>query len=174
MKIDGYIACICEGNAETAIMDLLLENNKLCFRRQQLIDEKFLRCRKAKDFEKAYLRKEYGEPITVLRILDSRRERFKLSKPYEGKVSVINVITAPEIEILVILSESKYDDFKRKRIKPSEYCKTYLEYPDVKTYKFVNTYFNDVDKLIAAIEEYKRVTQMHSGESLLFDLLETK
>lgn len=93
---------------------------------------------------------------------------------YEGKVSVINVITAPEIEILVILSESKYDDFKRKRIKPSEYCKTYLEYPDVKTYKFVNTYFNDVDKLIAAIEEYKRVTQMHSGESMLFDLLETK
>ena len=36
----------------------------------------------------------------MIRILDSRREEFRLSKAYEQKVDVVNVITAPEIEIL--------------------------------------------------------------------------
>ena len=31
MELEGYVACICEGAAEQAIMDLLLDNNKLKF-----------------------------------------------------------------------------------------------------------------------------------------------
>jgi len=45
------------------------------------------------------------DKISVIRILDSRRENFKLSKAYEHKVDVINVITAPEIEMLIIFNE---------------------------------------------------------------------
>ena len=52
--------------------------------------------------EEKYLRKGFLEKISVIRILDSRRENFKLSKAYEQKVDVINVITAPEIEMLII------------------------------------------------------------------------
>ncbi len=32
-----YIACICEGGAERAIIDLLLDNHKLIFEREELI-----------------------------------------------------------------------------------------------------------------------------------------
>ena len=34
-----YIACICEGGAERAILDLLLDNYKLIFEREDLIEE---------------------------------------------------------------------------------------------------------------------------------------
>ena len=54
----------------------------------------------------------------MLRVLDSRREKFKISKAYEHKIDVINVITAPEIEMLIILNEGKYDAYKRSRKKP--------------------------------------------------------
>ncbi len=54
-----YIACICEGGAERAILDLLLENNKLIFEKENLIEEEILRCRKGKDFEERYLKKVF-------------------------------------------------------------------------------------------------------------------
>lgn len=52
-----YIACICEGGAERAILDLLLDSHKLIFKREELIEEEVLRCRSGKEFEKRYLRK---------------------------------------------------------------------------------------------------------------------
>ena len=53
-----YVACICEGGAERAIIDLLLDNHMLVFDREQLLEEEVLRCRSAKEFEDKYLRKE--------------------------------------------------------------------------------------------------------------------
>ena len=44
MELEEYIACICEGSAEQAIMDLLLENNKLEFSKEQLLEEETIRC----------------------------------------------------------------------------------------------------------------------------------
>lgn len=34
------IACICEGGAEHAIMDILLDNNAIIFSKSDLLDEK--------------------------------------------------------------------------------------------------------------------------------------
>lgn len=34
----SLIACICEGGAETAIMDILLDNNLLIFTREQILE----------------------------------------------------------------------------------------------------------------------------------------
>lgn len=100
MKLSKYVACICEGGAEKTIIELLLDSNSLIFSYDDLLEGEILRCRKARDFETQYLRKYFNEKVTVLRILDSRRERFALSKAYAHKVGVINVVTAPEIEIL--------------------------------------------------------------------------
>ncbi|MFQ8842863.1 MAG: hypothetical protein ACLR8P_20165 [Clostridium fessum] len=36
-----------------------------------------------------------------------------MSKAYEQKIDVVNVITAPEIEMLIIHAEGAYDQFKR-------------------------------------------------------------
>ena len=76
------------------------------------------------------MRKEFEGEITVYRILDSRREKFNLSKAYEDKVDVKNVIKAPEIEKLIICNEGKIKEYERElrknhKLKPSIYCKTY-------------------------------------------------
>ncbi len=173
MDLNGYIACICEGSAERAIMELLLDDNKLKFTSEDLLEEEIIRHRSAKEFEKRYLRKGFSKQITVLRILDSRNENFKLSKAYKDKVAVIDVITAPEIEMLIICNENKYSEFHKYKsnMKPSEFCKTKLNFSRVKDYEFVKDYFSDTENLLKSIHEYRRVSKIKKGEYTLFDLL---
>lgn len=130
MELAKYKACICEGSAESAIMDMLLDYGLLIFSREEMIEEEVIRCREGKKFEEKYLRKGFMDKISVIRILDSRRENFKLSKAYAGKVDVINVITAPEIEMLIIFNEDKYKEFKKSGKKPSSFCKEDLKMLD--------------------------------------------
>ena len=164
MKLAKYKACICEGSAESAIIDILVDNNLLIFSREEMLDESVIRCRSAKRFEERYLRKGFDDQVSVIRILDSRREDFRLSKAYEHKVDVINVITAPEIEMLIIHSEGAYDKFKRSG-------KTDLRMHDVKSYDFVKDYFSNPQTLISAIKEYRRTANIPKGEYSLSDLL---
>ena len=171
MEFSKYVACICEGASERAITDLLLDNQLLRFDREMMLEEKVLRCRSSQEFEKKYLRKGFTQKITIVRILDSRREMFRLSKAYEHKVDVINVITAPEIEMLVILNENKYRDYKKSKKKPSNYCKEDLGLKDVKSYDWVKRYFSNTQTLLNAIKEYSRITKARNGEIRLLDLL---
>lgn len=169
MTRPDLIACLCEGSMEKAIIEVLLENNRLIFEREQLLEEEVLRCRSAKNFERNYLNKTTNEMITVYRILDSANENFKLSGPYLKRVTVVNIITAPEIEMLVIHAEGKYDDYVRKRMKPSDYVKQYLKLGEIKSYKFAERYFHDVDVLVQAIQQYKQKSANKKGT--LADLL---
>ena len=171
IQLGKYVACICEGSAEQAIMENLLDNHLLIFNRNQMIDEEVLRCRDAKTFESRYLRKGFNEQVSVVRILDSRRENFKLGKAYEHKVDVINVITAPEIEMLIIFNEDKYKEYKKSGKKPSDFCKQDLKMHDVKSYVFVKDYFSDADKLVKAIKKYVENSKIQKGEYTLLDLL---
>lgn len=171
MELSKYIACICEGTAEQVIMNLLLENNRLIFTPDDLLEGEVIRSRSGEKFEKQYLRKGFTEKITVVRILDSHSENFKLSKAYAHKIKVVNIVTAPEIEMFVILKEGKYKDYKKSRKSPSEFCKSDLGFKGVKSATFVRKYFSDVDSLVAAIREYKRVSDVQRGEYTLADLL---
>lgn len=174
MEFSKYIACICEGTAEQVIMNILLDNHKLIFEREDLLEEDVLRSRSGQKFEQQYLRKGFDDEITVLRILDSRGENFKISKVYQHKIKVVNIITAPEIEMLIIFNENKYDNFKKSRKKPSNYCKEDLSYKNVKSKSFITEYFENVNSLINAIKEYKRVSHIPNNEYSLFDLLKKK
>ena len=136
-----------------------------------MLDESVIRCRNAKRFEERYLRKGFDDQISVVRILDSRREEFRLSKAYAHKIDVINVITAPEIEMLIIHNEGAYEQFKRSGKKPSDFCKIDLRMHDVKSYDFVKEYFRDPDTLVRAIKEYRRTANIPNGEYTLLDLL---
>ena len=125
----------------------------------------------SKNFWNPLFEERIFDQISIIRILDSRGEKFNLSKAYQHKVDVINVITAPEIEMLVILAENKYKEYKSSHKKPSDFCKQDLKYRNVKRRDFVQDYFQDTDKLIAAIHEYKRVSNIPKGEYSLADLL---
>lgn len=123
MELAKIKACICEGAAETAIIDVLLDHQRLIFPREEMLDESVIRCRDGKSFENRYLRKGFRDKISVIRVLDSRRENFKLGKAYESKVDVVNIITAPEIEMLIVLNEDKYNEFKKSGKKPSLFAR---------------------------------------------------
>ena len=170
-ELGSYVACIAEGGSETAILDLLLDHHLLIFDRNMLIDEKILNCRSASAFESRYLRMGFKGKITVFRVLDSRRENFKLSKACLHKVDVINVITAPEIEMLIILNENKYQEYKKSGLKPNEFCKGPLKMRNVKSPGFVKKYFADVNVLMDAIRKYASVSKIGRGEYTLLDLL---
>jgi hypothetical protein len=171
MKVTGYVACICEGAAEHAIMDRLLEEDLLKFDVETLIEGEILRCRNGQQFEQRYLRKEFAMDLTIVRILDSKKENFKLSKDYLHKVKVIDVVTAPEIEMLIIISEGKYKDFQKSKKAPSIFCKSDLKCKNVKSYQFVQAYFSDINKLMHSIKEYKRISKPVKGKYMLYDLL---
>ncbi|MCI5569138.1 MAG: hypothetical protein ACOYBH_08215 [Candidatus Alectryocaccobium sp.] len=171
MKLAKYKACICEGSAEAAIIDILVDNDLLIFTREEMLDERVIRSRSAKKFEERYLRKGFKDKISVIRILDSRREDFRLSKAYVHKVDLINIITSPEIEMLIIHSEGAYERFKRSGMKPSDFCKIDLRMHDVKSYDFVKEYYHDPQILLVAIEKYRRIANIPKGEYCLSDLL---
>ena len=145
MELAKYKACICEGSAEEAIIDILVDNDLLIFNREEMLEERVIRCRSAKRFEERYLRKGFDEQISVIRILDSRREEIRLSKAY--------------------------DQFKRSGKKPSEFCKINLRMHDVKSYDFVKQYFSNPQLLVKAIKEYRRTANIPKGEYSLSDLL---
>lgn len=171
IKESKYIACIAEGGAESAIINLLLDHGKLKFTREQLLEHDPIRERNGDKFAKRYLGKGFTEKILILRILDSRRENFIIKKAYQNKIKLINVVTAPEIEMLIILNEKKYDKFKKTGKKPSDYCVEDMKMNDVKTKEFICSYFKEIGILINAIKEYKRIANVQKGEWTLYDLL---
>ena len=164
MELAKYKACICEGAAENAVMDILLDADLLVFSREEMLEEAVIRCREGNKFEQKYLRKGFADKISVIRILDSRREKFKIGKAYEHKIDVINVITAPEIEMLIIFAENQYKEFKKSGKKPSDFCKENLRMPEVKSYDYVFNYFSDSQILVSAIKEYHRTARIPKGE----------
>ena len=54
MELAKYKACICEGAAENAIIDILLDHNLLIFTREEMLEEEVIRCRDGKHFEEKY------------------------------------------------------------------------------------------------------------------------
>lgn len=156
------VAIICEGEAEKAIIDLLLESGMLIFKKGDLLDEEVMYRCKVKVFEEQYLSRNFrGKKVRVVRVHDSIKEKFKISRVYSSKISGIeSYITRPEIEMLIIIAENKYDEYKNKYIsdkKPSDYCKQVLRLRDVKKYDFVQDYFRDINLLIKTLHEYKRI-----------------
>lgn len=47
MELAKYKACICEGSAEEAIIDILVDNDLLIFNREEMLEERVIRCRSA-------------------------------------------------------------------------------------------------------------------------------
>ena len=175
-------AILCEGAAEQAILEILLENDVLTIKKETLFEEKVFRERSAESFFKKYMRVDLDEKVTIYRILDSKNENFKIKnkikKDFQGKYEVVDIVTSPEIEMLVIISEERFTDYSKvkSKVKPSEYCKQSLNLRKVKEYNFIRDYFSDVNHLISVIKQYHSLMKVNKDNfSLtLYDLLESE
>lgn len=170
MKMVCKYAVIAEGAAEKAVIDILFDNEKLIFKREEILEGEVLTSRSASNFAEQYLSFKFEGKITVYRILDSRKENFKIPKEYEDKFENINVITRPEIEILVIIAENLYDKYKKSKEKPSVFIAKHVKTFN-KSYDFYKMYFNDVEVLVKCIVEYNRITRLETVEIYLNTIL---
>lgn len=125
-----YVICSCEGDAERVIMDLLLDNDCLIFKREDLVGKSVTNKRKACDIEREFLNRSYGERgVVIVRILDSKSDKLTLKKIYQDKCKIYHFYTHPEIEILLLILEGEYQKYIRQAktyAKPSIYCKDKL------------------------------------------------
>ncbi len=169
---DAYVLCLCEGGAEMAIMNMLLDEERLIFERKDLVSENIYPRMSARDVEKKFLNRKYERPVVVLRIIDSKRENFKLGKAYFERFKVETCLTKPEIEILIILDADMLEEFYKVKstIKPSIFCKTRLNHKDVKSKDFMRDYF-DIERLLLALKKYKEVSK--KDHYTLFELLKS-
>lgn len=159
---NNIVACICEGNAEREIISLLLENDCLIFNADDLIEGEPLghQFRSAKKFESQYGGMRYEGKIEIIRVLDSKKELFKISEGYEEKVAYIaNCYTTPEVEMLYIINQNEYEKFKNSEIKkPSDYCKQKLSMGNkIKARGFCQKYFEDINELLVCIKRYHSI-----------------
>lgn len=152
------IALLYEGSAEKAIIENLLDNNQLIFNRDDLLEGKIFKRCGLLSFCKSHLGHEMSNTIYIIRIIDSKGEKYNIPPVYEHKIEeVLTIITSPEIEILHIISEGKYDDYQNnhKKLKPSKYANEYLHLK--KSFSYHENFWKTSD-LISSIKEYDRVT----------------
>lgn len=180
IKSSDYVACICEGNSEKYIMQILLENNSLNFNKNQLLDERILvnTYRSPKIFTDQFLNLDYGDDkIVILLIVDSKNMKFKLDKLYTDTIrNKFFVITAPELEMLIIHASNLYEDYVKvkSKLKPSQFLSSTwgIKTSKIKSKEFINDFFQS-HSLTDAIQTHKSksIKNTNANQIFLADLL---
>jgi len=191
---DNAVLFSCEGTAEQVIVDKLITKNLTFIDRERIITNPYnndawsTRDRSGRSLARDFLHQNYGRNVTILCIQDQLNHRTLLHQPYAERAQSINVTTHPEIEMLIVYREGKLDEYnswkshhrgtKNSKLKPSLFCKEELgkddhDFRNVKTYPFLNQYWDDADALVRALELYREMTSAKKqGEDfLLADLL---
>lgn len=170
---------MCEGPNEVKVIDILLRHDCLKFTNDDLLG---LRPYHARQIDKSAIVKTelnlYPYKVEVLRIGDSLNDALKIPKDYKNKIAnVEKYCTKPEIEMLLIIAENLTAEFNKVKSKqnPKTFSKQNIKCGKRK-YKndtdFYTEYFDgDIDKLVNAIKEYKRIKKHKNDELYLADLL---
>lgn len=177
---NSLTALIVEGNTERAILQVLLDNDLLKLKPEDLLQEKIITERRGKQFAYKYLNISISTKIDIIRVLDSPKENFALPKTYQYKVNpIINVYTQPEIEILYIIYCGEYQKYKmaskNKKLKPSSYVKANCKQlgsllKHLKRYQDNYEFWSSrVDELVNVLRKYKQLT--NTKEKTIADLL---
>lgn len=118
--------------------------------------------------EENFLSLKYEKKVSIVRIIDSRNEKFRLRAEYRDRYNeIITINTRPEIEILLIIKNGDYDDYckVRSQEKASSYCMRKYGYRKNRD-RFMD--FITPEELVDSIRSYR---SMHSKECTLFSLL---
>lgn len=180
IREDDYVACICEGPTEAAVIGLLLDSNALVFDREQLLDGAPLSGKLYRDprrFSEQYLSMDFGgRRLCIVVVQDRKNVKYKICRPYSSKVDlIVYAVTAPEMEMLMIHALGLYNDYKRRHseLKPSEYVAqaTKTKTSKLKSREEIEAFYKRHD-LVGAIKEHKRKSQKLGGDMVfLADLL---
>ena len=170
---------MCEGPNELKIINLLLENNKLKFSYDDLLDMRPFHARQLSSPQLKPALDAYHGDIEVYRVGDKLSDNLSIPKELSSKIKKQSKFcTKPEIEMLLIIAENKTAEFEKVKSiqKPKDFCKQNVTYNRKKynnSTDFYESYFSsNIDTLVFAITEYHRTHKKHkSDEGYLYDLL---
>ena len=171
---------LCEGTNEKTIINLLLDANKLKIKRDDLVGLTPYNVRQLSNPTIKSQLKIYNQPVIILRVGDTQREKFPIPTDLRNIVSkdrIIKYCTLPELEILLIINEGMYKQFlKSGEKKPKTYAKRNIIY-NKKRYEqssdFFEMYYGGkrISNLIENLNEYKKIKKHNKDEEYLADLL---
>lgn len=172
---------MCEGPNEKAIIDLLIDNDKMIIKRRDLLNREVFFARQIKNSPiiQSALR-TYNQEVIVIRIGDKLSDELKIPKEFNiliSSYSVQKVCTKPELEILLIINEKLFKEYSKvkNKMSPKEFAKKYIKYNKEKynnsTEFWIKYYDSNINQLVNNIKEYKRLKKNLKGEEYLADYL---
>jgi len=168
---------LCEGTNEKTIINLLLDANKLRIKRDDLVGLTPYNVRQLSNPTIKSQLKIYNQPVIILRIGDTQREKFPIPTDLKNIVSkdrIIKYCTLPELEILLIINEGMYKQFlKSGEKKPKTFAKRNIVY-NKKRYDQSNEFFEmyyggkRISNLIDNLNKYKTYCTFTAGFFFIF------
>ncbi|MCD8041035.1 MAG: GNAT family acetyltransferase [Clostridia bacterium] len=173
------ILIMCEGPNELEVINLLLDNSKLAFSRDDLLDMRPFHARQLDASQLKPALDAYHGELKIYRVGDKLTDKLKISKDLADKITEQRKFcTKPELEILFIIAENRLTDFEKvkSKQKPKQFCKQNIVFNrkkyDNSTAFYENYFSGRIDILVDAIIEYHRTHGKHKpDEEYLFNLL---
>lgn len=108
------ILIMCEGPNELKIVNLLLDNGKLKFTRDDLLDMRPFHARQLTSPQLKPALDAYHGEIAIYRIVDKMTDSLKIPKELLLSIkSQAKFCTKPELEMLLIIAENKVSEFEK-------------------------------------------------------------
>lgn len=169
---------MCEGTNEETLVNLLLDNDKFIFTRDDLIGLRPYNIRQLKHpLIKSEL-KHFNEPILIYRIGDKQTDKLVIPKELKKQIfneNIYKYCTKPELEIILIIHENMIKEYNKSNRSPKSFAKDKIRLNGRKydqSNGFLKRYYSNADDLVNDIMEYKRIKKDHKKEELyLADLL---
>ncbi len=172
---------LAEGKNEYALLELLLNRNLLCFKREDLLFESIRHERQLSGATLNMIRQSISSgKLRIYRVGDKFSDALKIPNDCFIKEALIKpetkVLTTPELEILMLIKEGKLKDFlkEKSKLKPSEFYRRI--HPDYsKKSKALVEYFEKMSnkEIVVLFKSYKRLRgKTHKTDELsLYDIL---
>jgi len=181
---DDQLFFICEGAAEKNILELLINNENISFKfTDEQIESAIILSsayRKPEKFQTEYLTMDYDEKkITIFILLDKNNFNFTIKNDlYARKIrNIYYLITAPELEMLMIHGLNKYKDFQKVKsnTKPSTFVANEKKTTSgkIKSKEFIVDFFTKKADLKNCLEIHKKkAPKLTPNNFHLIDIIE--
>lgn len=171
---------MCEGSNELEIIKILLENNCFNFNQNDLLGLVPYHARQIdlSSSVKTALNLYPGKDVIIYRIGDKQSDKLRIPKTYQEQIiGIRKYCTLPELEVLLIIADDKYTEFRSNRpLNAKQFAKNNIRCNGERydnSSRFYRDYFgNDPQLLVQCIRKYRELNGAHDREQLyLADLL---